>query len=100
MAVLANAGKNIEDLTAVWTGGLHTIRCHEGQPKFRSEIDQLFIDAIFVAQEMTLDLDVDIFATEDIDKKLHPICPILGSARALVRQLPDEAPARTIPKQA
>src|SRR5437870_1822525 len=83
MRVLANAGKNIEELTAVWTGVLHTIGRHEWQPKFRSEIDQLFIDAIFVAQEMALDLDENIVATEDLDKQLHPICSTLGSARAL-----------------
>src|SRR5436190_2675548 len=89
MSVLANTGKNIEDLTAIWTGGLHAIRRHEWQLEFRSEIDQLFIDAIFVTQKMTLDLDENIVATKDVDKKLHPICPILGSACALVRQLPE-----------
>src|SRR5438876_665729 len=83
MGVLANAGKNIERLPAVWTGVLHTIRRDEGQPEFRSEIDQLFIYAIFVAQEVPLDLDEEIVATEDVDKKLHAIGGIPGSARAL-----------------
>src|SRR5207249_10050586 len=87
MSVLADAGKNIENLPAVGTGVLHAIRRDEWQPEFRSEIDQRFIDALFVAQEMALDLDVDIVATEEVDKKLDPICPTLGSALALVRQL-------------
>src|SRR5438132_12144935 len=100
MSVLADAGKNIEDLPAVGTGVLHAIRRHEWQPEFRSEIDQRFIDALFVAQEMALDLDVDIVATEEVDKKLDPICPTLGSARALVRQLPDEARALPDPNNA
>src|SRR5437762_7478456 len=94
MSVLADAGKNIEDLPAVGTGVLHAIRRHEWQLEFRSEIDQRFIDALFVAQEMALDLDVDIVATEEVDKKLDSICPTLGSARALVRQLPERLAER------
>ena len=35
------------------------------------QIDQLSIDLFFAANEMTLNFDVDIFATERIDKKLR-----------------------------
>ncbi len=83
MGVLADAGENVERLPAVRPGVLDPIRRHEEQAKMFREITELPVDPIFAAQEMALDLDADILATEVIDKKLRAFSGIPGSARAL-----------------
>src|SRR5437764_11714651 len=44
------------------------------------EIAELLVHALFAADEMALDFDVNIFAAEGIDKKLGAIRWTLGSA--------------------
>jgi len=81
MSVLANAGKNIERLPAGRLRVLHPIRRNQGQPVMFCEVRELLVDPIFPAHKMALDLDEDVVATEDVDKKLRTICGTQGSRR-------------------
>src|SRR3954466_3788289 len=45
------------------------------------EIRELLIHAIFAPDEMTLDLDVNVFAADGVDEKLRVFRGTLGSAR-------------------
>ncbi len=62
---------------------LHAIRRNDWQPVMFRQVTESLIDPIFAAQEVALDLDEDIVATEDVDQKLRAICGTPGSARAL-----------------
>src|SRR5471032_3392410 len=89
MGVFADAGKNIERLPAVRTGILHTVCSDNLQPVIFRQIRELPIDPVFTAEEVPLDLDKDILAPEEVDKKLRAFRRILGSAGALARPLPE-----------
>ena len=45
------------------------------------QIAEPLINAILAAEEMALNFDVNIFAMEDVDKKLRAISRTLGRAR-------------------
>src|SRR5436190_24190854 len=83
MGVLANAGKNIEGLAAIWPSILHSIGRDHRQPMMFRQIKESPVDSIFPAQEVPLDFDKDILATESVDQKLREFRRLPGSARAL-----------------
>src|SRR6266516_4386079 len=80
MGVLANTGENIEDLSPVRPGILHTVRGQDRQSIMCGKIDKLSVDALFAANEMALNFDKNILTSECLDQKLHAIFG-LGSAR-------------------
>ena len=80
MGVLADAGEDVERLPAVGTRVLHAIRGDDRQAILFRQIAELLIDPIFAAQEVALDFDDNIVATEDVDKKLRAFRGTLGSA--------------------
>ena len=63
MRVLANTGENIEDLSPVRLGVLHTVRGQDRQSIMRGKIDKLLINAFLSANEMALNFNENIFAT-------------------------------------
>jgi hypothetical protein len=67
MGVFANAGENVEDLATGRTRVLDSVRGDDRQAKLFRQIAELLIGAIFAAEEMPLNFDVNVFAAEDVD---------------------------------
>src|SRR6266446_679533 len=82
MGVLANAGENIENLASVGLRVLHAIGGQDRQSIMSGKINKLPVHSFFAAQKMTLNLNVNIFATERVDEKLCAGSETLGSAHA------------------
>src|SRR6266480_4060713 len=92
MRVLANTGENIEDLSPVRPGVVHTVRSQDRQSIMRGKIDKLLINAFLSANEVALKFNKNILTSECLDQKLRAIREILGSApcqRATSGSLPD-----------
>src|SRR5437899_12598007 len=81
MGVLADTGKNIEHLTPVGFRVLHPVSRNNRQTKFRSQINERTIDAIFAAQKMPLNFDIHILAPETLDERLRSVFCTPDSAR-------------------
>src|SRR2546423_11407138 len=81
MSVFADAGENVEDLAAIGPRILDAVRGDYRQTMLFGEIAQLLVHALFTAEEMTLDFDVDVFAADGVDETLGAITLTLGSAR-------------------
>src|SRR6266496_418539 len=79
MRVLANTGENIENLSPVRPGVLHTVRGQDRQSIMRGKIDKLLIDAFLSAKEMSLNFHEHILAPESIDQKPSANRGVLGS---------------------
>src|SRR5438105_14539294 len=79
MRVLADAGENIDDLTAIGLCVLHPICRQDRQSIMSRQIDKFGVQAFFAPQKMSLDFNEDVFPTKNIDQKLRAICNILGS---------------------
>jgi hypothetical protein len=67
MGVFANTGENIEDLSPVRSGILHTVRGQDRQSIMRGKIDKLLINAFLSAQKMSLNFNKNIFPAEDVN---------------------------------
>src|SRR5258705_3744021 len=80
MRVLANTGENIEDLSPVRSGILHTVRSQDRQSIMRGKIDKLLIKTFLSANEMALKFNKNILTSECLDQKMHALREILGSA--------------------
>src|SRR5450631_4013477 len=81
MRVFADAGEDIEHLSPERRGVLHTIRRQDRQSICARKIDKLTVHPFFAANEMALNFDVKILASERVDEKLGVVGDILGSAR-------------------
>ena len=95
MSVLADAGENVEDLTATRARVLDAVRGDNRQAMLFRQVAELLIDAIFAAEEVPLDFDVNVFAAEDVDKRLRAFRGTLGRARVSSRRRGSVSPART-----
>ena len=82
MGVLANAGENIENFAPVRLRVLHAIGGQDRQSIISGKINKLPVHSFFAPQKMTLNLNVNIFATERVDEKLCAGSETLGSAHA------------------
>src|SRR5882724_176548 len=92
MRMFANTGENIEDLSPVRSGILHTVRSQDRQSIMRGKIDKLLINTFLSANEMALKFNKNILTSECLDQKMHALREILGSApcqRAASGSLPD-----------
>ena len=67
MGVFADAGKDIEHLAAGGAGVLDTVCGDDRQAMHFREIAELLVNAILAPHEMALDLDVNVFAAENVD---------------------------------
>jgi hypothetical protein len=67
MGVLADAGKNVENLATIRARILNTVRRDDPEAMLFRQIAELLVDPIFTAEEMPLDFHVNIFAAEDVD---------------------------------
>jgi hypothetical protein len=67
MRVLADTGENIENLSPVRPGVLHTVRGQDRQSIIRGKIDKLSVDALLSANEMALKFHEHVFPAEDVD---------------------------------
>jgi hypothetical protein len=67
MGVFADAGEHVEDLAAVGARVLDAVGGDHTQAMVFGQIAELLVDAIFAAEEMALDFDVNVFAPEDVD---------------------------------
>jgi hypothetical protein len=85
MSVFANAGKNVEDLPAIRARVLDAVRGDHGQAMLFREIAELLVYPIFAAKKVALDFDVNVFATEDVDEKLHTIHATLESDQPVTK---------------
>src|SRR5207245_8139445 len=83
MGVLANASEDVEHFATVRFGVLHPVRRDQRQSIRAGKIDKLPIGLFLAANEMPLNFDKHIFATENVDQKSRAILRILGSAGAL-----------------
>ena len=70
MGVFADAGKNIEHLTAVRSRRTARHWSREAGDDNLGQVDQLPVDLFFAANEVPLNFDVDIVAPKRIDQKL------------------------------
>src|SRR5205085_7562342 len=82
MGVFADAGENVEDLAAIAARVSDAVCGDDGQAMLFCQIAELLVHALFAADEMALDFDVNIFAAEGVDKTLRAIRWTLGGARA------------------
>ncbi len=73
MGVFADAGEDVEDLPADRARVPHPIGRDDRQATLFRQIAEGLIDPIFAAQEMALNLDADVVATEDVDKRLRAL---------------------------
>src|SRR5207248_7753499 len=80
MGVLADTGKNIQHLASVRFRVLYPVSRNNCQTKFRSQINERTIDAIFAAQKMPLNFDIHILAAKRLDEMLRAFFCILGRA--------------------
>ncbi len=83
MSVLADAGENVEDLSAIRARVLDAVRGNQRQAMLFREIAKPLVHAFFAAEEVALDFDVNVVAAEGVDQKLGVVASTLGSARAL-----------------
>jgi hypothetical protein len=67
MGVLANAGKDIEDLAPGGRGVLHSIGGEEREPVMTRQIQAWLVGAIFSAKTMPLNFYKNIFTTKGVD---------------------------------
>ena len=69
MGVLANAGENIEHFAPVRFGVLHAVGREDRQSIRVGQIDQCAVNPFFAPNEMPLNFNENIFATEGVDQK-------------------------------
>src|SRR6266487_5055071 len=81
MRVLANTGENIENLSPVRPGVLHTVRGQDRQSIMRGKIDKLLINTFLSAQKMSLNFNEHLLVPESFDQQFGTVCGIPGSAR-------------------
>src|SRR5437773_12312903 len=79
MGVFPNAGKNIQHFASVWLRVLRAIGSEERQTICAREINQFAIDLLLPTNEMPLDFNEDISASNGIDHKSRAILCILAS---------------------
>ena len=82
MSVLANAGEDIEHFASVGFRILDAVRRDNRQAMRPRKIDKVPVQLFLPANEMPLDFDENIFASERVDQNPRAIFCILGSARA------------------
>ena len=78
--MLADAGKDIEDLAAERSGVSHAVGREEREPKVLREINQAAIEAFFSPNEMPLQLDIHSIASKRVEEKLRAVGQTPGSA--------------------
>jgi len=81
MGVLADTGEDVENLAAIRAGILHAVRGNNRQAEMFRQIAEFLVTAIFPAEKMPLNFDVDVIAAEDADKSLRTFGKTPGSAR-------------------
>ena len=81
VCVLANTGENVENVASSGLRILDAVRRQDRQSIMRGKIDKLPVDPLFTAQEVPLNFNVNIFASERVDKKLGVVGGIPGNAR-------------------
>jgi hypothetical protein len=67
MSVLADAGEDVEHLPAGRARVLDAVRRDDRQTMLFGQITELPVHAIFAPKKVTLDFDVNVFATEGVD---------------------------------
>src|SRR5206468_11083367 len=89
MGVFPNAGKNIQHFASVWLRVLRAVGSEERQTICAREINQFAIDLLLPTNEMPLDFNEDIFASESINEHFAPFVGRFCETRCSVGVLPN-----------
>src|SRR5438105_7929376 len=70
-SMISNAREDVENLAFSRQSVTNTVGRHERQPERFGKYHRLLIDRFFFAIVMTLQFDIDVFATKDVDQSIE-----------------------------